>query len=59
MERYRLTEEGTHIDLEFVLEDPEFLAEPMVHSRQLIPSPHLEMLHGECDPVNTSRWVSD
>ncbi len=59
VERYTLTEDGTHIDLEFVLEDPEFLAEPMVHRRQLIHSPHLEMLRGECDPVNTSRWVSN
>ncbi len=59
VERFRLTEDGTHIDLEFTLDDPEFLAEPMVHSRQLIHSPHLEMLHGDCDPVNTSRWVAD
>ena len=50
-------EDGAHIDLEFVLEDPEYLAEPMVHRRQLIHSPHLEMLHGDCDPENTSRWV--
>ena len=59
VERWRLNENGTHIDLEFTLEDPEFLAEPMVHSRQLIHSPHLEMLHGECDPLATSRWVRD
>ena len=59
VERWRLTGDGTHIDLEFTLEDPEFLAEPMVHSRQLIHSPHLEMLHGECDPQATSRWVRD
>ena len=59
VERFRLTETGSHIDLEFVLEDPEYLAEPMVHSRQLIHSPHLEMLHGDCDAENTSRWVAD
>ncbi len=59
VERFRLTEDGTHIDLEFVLEDPEFLAEPMVHSRQLIHSPHLQMLHGDCDLENTSRWVNE
>ena len=59
MERWRLTEDGTHIDLEFTLEDPEFLAEPMVHSRQLIHSPHLEMIYGECDEVNAGRWVKD
>ena len=57
VERYTLTEDGAHIDLEFVLEDPEYLAEPMVHRRQLIYSPHLQMYPGECDPVATSRFV--
>ena len=31
VERYSLNEDGAHIDLEFTLEDPEYLAEPMVH----------------------------
>ena len=59
VETFRLTEDGTHIDLEFTLEDPEYLTEPMAHSRQLIHSPHLQMLHGECDPEAASRWVTD
>ena len=59
VERYRLTEDGTHIDIEFVLDDPDYLAEPMVHRRQLIHSPHLEMLSGECDQEATSRFVRD
>ena len=59
VERYRLTEDGTHIDLEFVLDDPEFLAEPMVHRRQLIHSPHLTMLSGECDPESTRRFTRE
>ena len=59
VETFRLTEDGTHIDLEFTLEDPEFLAEPMMHSRQLIHSPHLEMSHGACDPEAAGRWVND
>ncbi|MFL2553301.1 MAG: DUF6152 family protein [Candidatus Rariloculaceae bacterium] len=58
IETFRLTEDGTHIDLEFTLEDPEFLAEPMVHNRQLIHSPHLQMSYGECDPLATRRWVN-
>ena len=57
VERYTLNEVGTHIDLEFTLDDPEFLAEPMVHRRQLNYSPHLEMYPGECDPEATSRFV--
>ena len=59
VERYRLTEDGARIDLEFVLEDPEYLAEPMVHRRQLNYSPHMEMYPGACDPEATRRFVSD
>lgn len=59
VERYRLNEDGAHIDLEFTLEDPEYLAEPMVHRRQLNYSPHLEMYPGTCDPEATSRFIRD
>lgn len=57
VERYGLNEDGVHIDLEFTLDDPEFMAEPMVHSRQLNYSPHMQMFPGECDPEATSRFV--
>ena len=57
VERYRLNEDGVHIDLEFTLEDPEYLAEPMVHSRQLNYSPHMDMYPGACDPEATRRFV--
>ena len=57
VERYGLNEDGVHIDLEFTLYDPEFMAEPMVHSRQLNYSPHMQMFPGECDPEATSRFV--
>ena len=59
VERYRLNENGAHIDLEFTLEDPEYLAEPMVHRRQLNYSPHMQMFPGACDPEATRRFVSD
>jgi len=59
VERYRLSGDGTHIDVEFTLDDPEFLTEPLVHSRQLIYSPHLEMLHGDCDQESSSRFLAD
>ena len=57
VERYRLGEEGTHIDAEFTLDDPEYLVEPMSHSLQLIYSPHLEMLHVDCDQESSSRFL--
>ena len=57
VERYGLNEDGVHIDLEFILDDPEFMAESMVHSRQLNYSPHMQMFPGECDPEATSRFV--
>jgi hypothetical protein len=59
VERYRLTEDGTHIDLEFVLEDPEYLASAMSHRRQLIHSPHLELFLFACDPETTSRFLAN
>jgi hypothetical protein len=58
VETYRLTENGTHIELQFTLEDPEYLAAPLVHSRLLIHSPHLSMLYGDCDEEASSRWVN-
>ena len=59
VERYRLNEDGAHIDLQFTLDDPEYLAEPMVHSRQLNYSPHMQMYPGACDPEATSRFIRD
>ena len=35
---------------EFTLEDPEYIAEPLTHGRELIYSPHEEMFRHNCDP---------
>lgn len=59
VERYSLNEDGAQIDLQFTLDDPEYLAEPMVHSRQLNYSPHMQMYPGACDPEATSRFIRD
>ena len=58
IERYRLTKDGTHIDADFVLEDPEFLVQPMTHRRQLIHSPHLQMFLADCDPKAANRFLT-
>ena len=57
VERYRLTEDGTRIVVEFMLEYPEFIAEPMTHTRELIYSPHMEMSRFDCDTESTRRFV--
>ena len=59
IERYRLALDGTYMDAMYILEDPEYLARPMLSYRLLLPAPHLEMIYGECDEVNAGRWVAD
>ena len=58
VERYRLIEGGTRIAVEFVLEDPEYIAEPLAHARQLIYSPQIEMTPFDCDPETSRRFVT-
>jgi hypothetical protein len=58
VERYRLTKDGTHVDAEFTLEDPEFLAQPMTHRRQLVHSPHMQMFLADCDPKAANRFLA-
>jgi hypothetical protein len=57
VERYRLTEDGTRLEVEFMLEDPKYLLEPMSHTRKLIYSPHMKMFLGGCDPDAARRFV--
>ncbi len=59
VERYRLIKNGTRIALEFTLEDPEYIAEPLTHARELIYSPHLQMSRFDCDPEATRRFVPE
>jgi len=57
VETYELNAAGTGIALTFMLEDSEYLAASMTHSRELMYSPHLEMFVSGCDPEATSRFV--
>ena len=59
VERYRLNEEGTRMIVEFTLEDPEYIAEPLTHSRELIYSPQVELSSYDCDPEAARRFMSD
>ncbi len=59
IERYQLTEDGTRVMVDFVLEDPEFLATPMTHSRELIFSPQMAVSRFDCDPAAARRFVPE
>jgi hypothetical protein len=57
VERYALSEDGTRIVLDFVLEDPEYLAEPFAARIEWEHSPHLEMLSFGCDLENARLYL--
>jgi hypothetical protein len=57
VERYRLRPNGTHMTVEFMLEDPEYLVGSMTHTRDLVYSPHLEMTPFNCDLEATRRYL--
>ena len=57
VERYRLTENGTRVVVEFMLEDPEHLTEPLSHIRELIYAPQLEISRFDCDPEAARRFL--
>jgi len=59
VERYRLIENGTRLSVDFMLEDSEYLVEPMTHSRELIYSPHLTLSRFDCDPEATRRFLRE
>jgi hypothetical protein len=58
VERYRLNDDGMSMQAEFMLEDPEFLAESFTNRKNLYFSPHLEMFATDCDIGNTSRFLN-
>jgi hypothetical protein len=58
IERYQLTESGTGMSVEFMLEDPEFIAAPMTHSRELVYVPDADMSPFNCDLDSTRRFLT-
>jgi hypothetical protein len=57
VERYRLSDDGTYIDIEFQVEDPEYLAEPFSGDLQWYYSPHFEMRSFGCNAENSQRYT--
>ena len=56
VERFELSEDGTYIDIDFTLEDPEYLAEPFEATVRWYYAPHFEYLGFDCDPENARRF---
>lgn len=50
VERYALSEDGTRLIVDFVMEDPEFMIEPFSARKELLFAPQLELLTYDCDP---------
>jgi len=57
VERYRLLEGGTHLRLEFTLEDPEYIVGSMSHRRDLRFAPDMRMTPYNCDLESTRRYL--
>jgi hypothetical protein len=53
-ERFALSEDGTRLVIDVVVEDPEFLAEPFNGSLQWNYTPELQLYRYNCDPELSS-----
>ncbi|MDH3421313.1 MAG: DUF6152 family protein [Gammaproteobacteria bacterium] len=59
VERYELLDGGTHMSVEFTLEDPEYIVGSMTDRRDLVYSPHVEFTPFNCDPEATRRYLPE
>jgi hypothetical protein len=57
VERYELSEDGTRILLDFLLEDPEYFVAPMTHKRELSYIPDHVVQRFDCNVESTRRFV--
>jgi len=57
VERFRLSDDHTHIVIDFAMEDPEYLAEPFVGTLRWYYAPHFTYLGFDCDPDNARRFA--
>jgi hypothetical protein len=58
VERFQLVDGGRRLRIEFVLEDPEYVLEPMHDFRELVYVPDIEMTPFDCDAEATRRFLT-
>ena len=59
VERYTLSDDGTHVVIDIFLEDPEYLAESFVGVVEWNYAPELEMYRYDCDAETSRRFRLD
>ncbi|HSG63517.1 MAG TPA: DUF6152 family protein, partial [Gammaproteobacteria bacterium] len=57
IERYRLIDDGVRMEVEFLLEDPEYIVGSMTHKRILFYRPDTNMDPFNCDLESTRRYL--
>ena len=57
VERYQLTEDGTQLRYDYVVEDPEYLQEPTTGGALLDHSPNETFTPSPCDPKSARSWI--
>jgi len=59
VERYELTDAGTRLAVEFVLEDPQYFDNTLTHRRKLRYVPEIDMAPFNCDIESTRRFLPE
>ena len=59
LERYALSADGTRVSIDFTLEDPEFLAEPVTGTLEWNHAPHLDFSPFGCDSGQATRFMRE
>ncbi|WP_428099220.1 DUF6152 family protein [Candidatus Rariloculus sp.] len=59
VERYEIMDDDRTLSISYVLEDAEYLAEPVTDTREWRYAPHLEMLPNTCDLEIARRSIQD
>jgi hypothetical protein len=58
VQRYRLIKGGTRLEVAFTLEDPEFIAEPLSDTREMIYVSGAEIVEWDCDLESAQRFLN-
>lgn len=58
-ERYRLNEDGTRLVVDYILEDPEYLTEPLVDMFGWQYAPHMALIPFNCDLEVARRYLNE
>jgi hypothetical protein len=58
VERYRLSEDRTRLLIDIVVEDPDYLIEPLTMGMEWDYTPKLRLLRFGCEPQQSQRYLS-